>query len=130
MISNLLHPGFLPTPFVQRFADVPTDHAFARSVEYVARRKIIDASSNFGIDQPLTRKDAIIWLLRGLGVTNPPKTVTSSFGDVSRDDPASPFIEEAFRRGITSGCGGGNFCPTQAITRGQMAVFFTQTFRL
>ena len=129
-ISNLLHPEPLPTPFARRFADVPTNHAFARSVEYVARRKIIDASSTFGIDQPLTRKDAIIWLLRGLGVTNPPRTITSSFGDVSKDDPASPFIEEAFRRGITSGCGGGNFCPNTPITRGQMAVFLTQTFKL
>jgi hypothetical protein len=29
-----------------------------------------------------------------------------------------------------SGCGGGNFCPADANSRGQMAVFLTKTFEL
>ena len=31
---------------------------------------------------------------------------------------------------ITGGCGGGNYCPLNPNTRGQMAVFITKTFHL
>jgi Domain of unknown function (DUF1929)/S-layer homology domain/Putative binding domain, N-terminal len=132
-ISALLHPQPLPSPRARRFPDVPTTHGFARFIEYVARRKIVEScnmTGNFCIDQPLTRKYMVVWLLRGLGVDNPPNTGTSSFADISPTDPASPFIEEAVRRNITSGCGGGNFCPDEPVRRGQMAVFFSQTFGL
>jgi S-layer family protein len=39
------------------------------------------------------------------------------------------FIYDAAKKGITSGCGGGNFCPdgpTGKVTRGAMAVFLLQ----
>jgi hypothetical protein len=32
--------------------------------------------------------------------------------------------------GITSGCGGGNFCPNDGVTRGQMSVFIKRVFDL
>jgi hypothetical protein len=133
-ISSLIHPLPLPTPYTQRFQDVPPTDGFARFIEYLARRQIVEACPQpgnfFCTNQALTRKDMIVWLLRALGVTDPPRTIVSSFADVSKDDPASPFIEEGFRRGITAGCGGGNYCPNTPITRGQMAVFFTKTFGL
>ena len=34
------------------------------------------------------------------------------------------------RRGIVSGCGGGNYCPAAPVTRQEMAVFLTVTFGL
>jgi hypothetical protein len=131
-ISALLHPLPLKAPRALHFTDVPTTNGFARFIEYLARRKIIEGCepSRFCIDEPLTRKDMIVWLLRALGVDNPPRPTSSSFADVSVDDPASPFIEEGLRRNITAGCGGGNYCPNQSILRGQMAVFFSQTFGL
>ena len=33
-------------------------------------------------------------------------------------------------RAITGGCGGGNYCPNNPNTRGQMAVFLVKTFGL
>ena len=42
------------------------------------------------------------------------------------DAGAGPFrdaIDALARNGISSGCGGGNFCPTAPVTRAQMAVF-------
>ena len=53
----------------------------------------------------------------------------------SADDGATwssyaPWVEEMARRGITSGCGGGNFCPNDSVTRAQMAVFLVTTFGL
>jgi hypothetical protein len=32
--------------------------------------------------------------------------------------------------GITGGCGAGNFCPGDPVTRGQMAVFLVRAFEL
>lgn len=39
-------------------------------------------------------------------------------------------FEELARRGVVSGCGGGNYCPTSPVTREQMSVFLTVTFGL
>lgn len=32
--------------------------------------------------------------------------------------------------GITAGCGGGNYCPNNPVTRGQMAVFLAKALGL
>ena len=41
-------------------------------------------------------------------------------------------LDRAARDGSRSpgGCGGGHYCPTSSITRGQMAVFLVKTFKL
>jgi hypothetical protein len=47
-------------------------------------------------------------------------------GDPFSDDNGSPHevdIETLFAAGITIGCGPGIYCPTEAITRGQIALF-------
>ncbi len=55
------------------------------------------------------------------------KTWTLHIGDSFTDVPTShgfySFIETIFHNGITSGCGGGIYCPGNDVTRGQMAVF-------
>jgi hypothetical protein len=38
--------------------------------------------------------------------------------------------EELARRGVVSGCAPQRYCPADAVTREQMAVFLTQTFGL
>ena len=38
--------------------------------------------------------------------------------------------EELSRRGLTTGCGGGNFCPTAPVTREQMSSFLSTAFTL
>jgi hypothetical protein len=47
----------------------------------------------------------------------------SDFADVPQADPFHDFVERIFRRGITAGCTGGNYCRDAAVTRAQMAVF-------
>jgi hypothetical protein len=48
---------------------------------------------------------------------------SQTFGDVPTDYWAFDFIETLVDSGITGGCGGGNYCPEDAVTRAQMAVF-------
>jgi hypothetical protein len=52
-----------------------------------------------------------------------PTPGTNTFGDVPVGHPFHRFVEAFARAGITGGCGGGNFCPNDPLTRGQMAVF-------
>jgi hypothetical protein len=48
------------------------------------------------------------------------------FGDVSPAHPYYQHIEALVASGITAGCGGGNYCPSAFITRGEMAVFLAK----
>jgi len=61
-------------------------------------------------------------------VSPPPPTPT--FGDVDAGDSAWTHIEALAASGITSGCGGGNFCPDATLTRRQMAVFLAKALGL
>ncbi len=55
---------------------------------------------------------------------------TATFGDVPTTSAQFKFVEALASAGITAGCGGGNFCPNNFITRGQMAVFLASALGL
>lgn len=68
--------------------------------------------------------------LNNVAVTNPgPVTGTltkgwfADFADVPQAYLYHGAIEKIVRAGITTGCGGGNYCPNGAVTRDAMAVF-------
>jgi hypothetical protein len=63
-----------------------------------------------------------------LQVSAPPPVAT--FLDVPTSDPFFQFVEALAASRITSGCGGGNFCPNEPVTRGQMAVFLARALGL
>lgn len=84
-------------------------------------------------DSPVTRAQMAIFLLRmkfGADWTPPALTNGTGFLDVPSDHFAAPWIKELAAQGITAGCGSGNYCPEQAVTRAQMAVFLVRTFDL
>jgi hypothetical protein len=54
-----------------------------------------------------------------------PAPAAATFGDVPTDHPLFQFVEALAASGITAGCGGGNYCPGNPLTRGQMAVFLS-----
>ena len=59
-----------------------------------------------------------------------PGPATATFTDVPTTHLFYQYIEALAAAGITSGCGGGNFCPDAAVTRGQMAVFLAKALGL
>ncbi len=63
-----------------------------------------------------------------LQVNNPP--ATPDFNDVPTSHPFYREIEAIFQAGITSGCGGGNFCPNNPLTRAQAAAFLAKALGL
>jgi len=78
---------------------------------------------------PVTRGQMAVFLLKiyhGNGYA--PPAATGVFSDVPIASPLAPWIEELARLYVTTGCGGTSYCPGNAVTRGQMAVFLAKTF--
>ena len=74
---------------------------------------------------PSTRAQAAVFILKaehGEAYTPPPPTGTV-FADVPADAFAAGYIEQLAAEGIAVGCGGGLFCPENALTRGQAAAY-------
>jgi hypothetical protein len=49
--------------------------------------------------------------------------IGDSFSDVPRSQPFYGKIETVLHAGITAGCGGSKYCPGDAVSRSQMAIF-------
>ncbi len=123
-----------PACTVPTFSDVPCASPYSSWIEDLAAKGITTGCGG-GKYCPLaavTREQMAVFLLRtdkGSGYTPPPCTVPS-FSDVPCASPYASWIEDLVSRGITSGCGGGMYCPTATNDRDQMAVFLTRTFSL
>lgn len=121
---------FTPPAATGVFGDVPTGSFFAPYIEQLFADGITSGcgGGNFCPSSPVTRAQMSIFVLRakhGSGYTPPPATGTV-FADVAAGDFAAAFIEQLFAEGITTGCGGGNFCPNDSVTRAQMATFIVR----
>jgi len=126
--------GYLPPACgVPVFADVQASSPFCRWIEELYHRGIASGcgGGNYCPNLAVTRDQMAIFMLRTLDpALTPPACGSPLFGDVPASSPYCRWIEELARRGVVSGCGGGNYCPTSAVTRGQMGVFLTVTFGL
>jgi hypothetical protein len=117
------------------FGDVPPDYWSAPFIKQLAAEGITSGcgNGNYCPEQPVTRAQMAVFLLKakyGAGYTPPPVGSGTGFGDVPTDYWAAAFIKQLVTEGITAGCGSGNYCPEQAVTRAQMAVFLVKTFSL
>ena len=59
-----------------------------------------------------------------------PAPATATFADVPVGAFGFRHIEALAASGITAGCGGGNFCPDNTLTRAEMAVFLAKALGL
>ena len=50
------------------------------------------------------------------------------FTDVPCTTPFYPWVKQLVGLGVTAGCGGGNYCPGNTVTRAQMSVFLSVMF--
>lgn len=69
-----------------------------------------------------------VWVFWTRQVAPAPSVAT--FNDVPTSHPFFNEIQQLSKAGITSGCGGGAYCPDSAVTRGQMAVFLSRSLGL
>src|SRR5262249_22218499 len=123
-----------PPPCTGVFADVPCPSPlFVNWIEALAAEGITGGcgGGNFCPTVPVRRDQMAVFLLKAEHGSSyvPPAVV----GDVTSAPCPSQFgdwIEQLASEGVTGGCGGGNYCPSSPITRGQMTVFLTKTFHL
>jgi predicted extracellular nuclease len=117
------------------FNDVPVTHPFAAWIKQLAAEGITSGcgGGNYCPNDPVTRAQMAVFLLRaehGGSYTPPSVGASTGFNDVPVTHPLAAWIKQLAAEGITTGCGGGNYCPNDPVTRAQMAVFIIRTFNL
>ena len=129
-------PGYSPPACAraEMFTDVPETSPFCKWIEELATRGVVTGCGPnlYCPTNPATREQMAVFVLRTLdGTLNPPDCVPPNlFADVPETSPFCKWIEELASRGVVTGCGGGNYCPTATVTREQMSVFLAVTFGL
>ncbi len=112
--------------WVSDFLDVPSAHGFHAFVVTLVSNGITAGVGGglYGVDQGTKRQQMAVFLLKAkYGLCYVPPPCANVFPDVPCPSTFADWIEALAAEGITTGCGGGNFCPNNFVTRRQMAVF-------
>jgi hypothetical protein len=117
------------------FADVPNNYWAAAWIKQLAAEGVTSGygGGNFCPNSPVTRAEMAVFLLRSkYGSSYIPPNVESGTGflDVPVSYWASAWIKQLAVQGIAGGCGNGNYCPENPVTRAEMAVLLVRTFSL
>ncbi len=120
--------GKLTNGWVADFLDVPPANIFHGDiVKLVAGQVTVGVGGGlYGVNDPVKRQAMAVFVLKaehGVCYTPPPCIPPGVFADVSCPSAFADWIEQMAAEGITGGCGGGYFCPLQAVRRDQMAPF-------
>ncbi|HSJ36031.1 MAG TPA: S-layer homology domain-containing protein [Acidimicrobiia bacterium] len=113
------------------FSDVDSSNVFEDDICWLAAEGITrgcnpPANTEFCPKDPVTRGQMAAFLVRALGYTD------DGGGDLFTDDDSSVFegdIDRLGTAGVTRGCNppaNSEFCPTEHVTRGQMAAFLVR----
>ena len=104
------------------FPDVGADHPHVAGIGALVDEGITSGCPGGGFcpADPVTRGQMATFLTTALGL---PPGDGSGFVDVGAGHPHVAGIGALVEARITGGCGGGAYCPSQAVTRAQMATF-------
>ena len=124
---------YTPPPCTGVFPDVPCPSTFANWIEALAAEGITGGcgGGNYCPANPVRRDQMAVFLLKAKhGSSYVPPPCSGDFADVACPSTFADWIEQLAAEGVTGGCGGGNYCPLNNVTRGQMAAFLVNTFSL
>jgi len=130
------------------FSDVPTTDQFFPYVQKLKELGITTGCGNgdYCPSDSVTRDQMAAFLVRATQVAAGQSTVnftcnggvsgasvncattTPYFSDVPTTDQFFPYVQKLYELGITTGCGNGNYCPSENVTRDQMAAFLSRAF--
>ena len=116
----------LPNGWMTDFTDMPASNPFHDFVVRLVTNDIAAGAGggNYGSQSSTLRQQMAVFLLKGRhGACYVPPPCSGVFPDVPCSNPFAPWIEALAAEGVTAGCGGGNYCPTDPVSRQQMAVF-------
>ncbi|HKD16739.1 MAG TPA: IPT/TIG domain-containing protein, partial [Thermoanaerobaculia bacterium] len=119
--------GTLQKGWFADFLDVPQTNPFHGDVEKIFRRGVTAGCGDgtiYCVTSSVTRAQMAVFLLKSkFGSGYVPPSCGGIFNDVPCPSLFADWIEDLSNRGITAGCGGGDYCPSASVTRAQMAVF-------
>ena len=137
LLKGVHGPAYEPPPVGGNtgFADVSPSYWAAAWIKQLAAEGITSGcgGGNYCPNTQVTRAEMAKFLLaakHGVGYNPPPVGGSTGFNDVSTGYWAAAWIKQLSAEGITSGCGGGNYCPDGQVTRAEMAKFLINTFSL
>jgi uncharacterized repeat protein (TIGR03803 family) len=127
--------GYVPPSCHGAFSDVPCPSLFADWIEDLAAQGITVGcgGGNYCPADPVTRQQMAVFLLKtAYGSAFVPTACTGVFGDVACPGPFSDWIEQLYALQVTGGCSASPllYCPTNAVSRGQMSAFLVRMFNL
>ena len=125
-----LHSSYFDIDVTPRYDDVAVGHPFAGEILGLIELGITTGctETSFCPSDFVTREQMAAFLTRALDFPAP-SVATNTFDD----DDGSIFeseIETIYARGITTGCTETSFCPSDFVTREQMAAFLTRALTL
>jgi hypothetical protein len=128
-------PDYTPPAATGIFSDVATTFWAAPWIEQLYADGLTGGCATSPLrycpSNTVNRAEMAVFLLKAkYGAAYTPPPATGDFADVPVSFWAAPWIEQLAAEGITAGCGGGNYCPGNPVTREQMAVFLVRTFNL
>lgn len=128
--SVLARIDLAPPPVPVEFSDVRESSVHAENIGRLVEAGITQGydDGTFRPEQPVTRQQMASFLTRGLELEVPDEPIL--FADVSTDNVHHDSIQALAGAEITLGCGGGNFCPGDSVTRAQMASFLVRALKL
>ena len=125
--------AYTPPTATGVFGDVPISFWAADWIEQLAAEGITGGcgSGNYCPNNAVSRAQMAVFLLKAEhGSAYVPPAATGVFGDVPTSHWAADWVEQLANEAITSGCVGGNYCPSNSVNRAQMAVFLQKAFNL
>jgi hypothetical protein len=113
-----------------RFDDVAVDHVVAGEILGLMESGITTGCTrvSFCPENGVTRGQMAAFLVRALNLkplANSTTHFVDNYGSVFEAE-----IEILHEHGITNGCSAIEFCPTELVTRGEMAAFLVRAFKL
>ena len=107
----------------------------APSIDTLAGNGVFDGTNckpqHFCPEEPLQRWEMAVWLVRVVDGKNPEATETSRFVDIDVSEWWSDYTERLAEMGVTGGCSEEPaFCPTERVSRQQMATLLARAFDL
>jgi hypothetical protein len=133
--------GYAPPPATHTFADLPVAGKEWQEA-WVDQFFLEGITTGCGVspliycpEDPVTRAAMAVFILRTIeGPSYTPPPADHYFADmpVAGKEWMEPWVDEFYRRGITTGCGTGPliYCPEDAVKRQAMAAFIVRAFAL
>ncbi|MGE7664807.1 S-layer homology domain-containing protein [Ureibacillus composti] len=112
----------------QVFSDVPMNYSYYDDIMYLLDKGVIMSATKYGVSDIVTREEVAVMVAKAVGLDGTPRG--TKFSDVPKSNPNSGYIQSAYEKGILGGYPDGTLKPKNKVTRGQMAVFIANAFKL